>query len=314
MAKVLVSAISIKQQNAISNQITGFTNAHFATGCSSGTTTAVNMRNYNRTLSYSTETESSRTDLATTARIAQGAGGFSSTDIYLIKGFTGSALSNDVNKVSASTNSNSVPTITFSTQRRGPYIHCPVYLKRIYFIGGFSTVYTKLVTYIDTSTDTPTNTTDVLDVIHVGNSLYTKSYSYLIAGYTTGDALTSGVYRLSFSTDTTITLGNLSTTTALSNSLSYYTFGYLVGGTNRLTNTTKFRYSTETFSAGANLDERLEASVPSVTNTKGYVWTGYRTTLSRALYIISWATETITNASYTTGDANTGWLQQSAGA
>lgn len=319
MAKILVSAISIKQKNAISNQITGFTNAHLITGCiTSLSNTTADMRTYNRTLSHATDVESARTAI-TTARMAQCAGGFSSTSIYAIKGFNGSnaatPLSTVVNKITASTDSQSSPTIIFATERRGPFTNCPSYLTRIYFIGGFGAAYSNLSTYIDTSTDTPTDTTDFLAPRHNGSALFTKSFAWLIAGYTTGDALTTAYYKWNFSTDTASTLGNLATATAGGCGLSYDTYGYLFGGTSRGTTTSKFRYSTETFSTGNALPSNYEFGVPSITNTTGYAWTGRRGTALtlRALYKINWSTETIVDVSYNSGDTNGGNTVQAAG-
>lgn len=321
MPKVLVSAISAKQKNAISGQMTGFTNAHFATGSNVGSVTTSSVVNYNKTLSYATNTETIRTNLSTVARVAQGAGSFSSTNIYIMKGYTGAALSSVVNKIAVSTDSQSAPTITFGTDRRGPYFPCPRYLTRIYFICGFSTAYTKLVTYINTSTDTVTETTDFLENRHVGGAFYTKSSAYLFAGYTDADALTKAYFRMDFSSGTSSVLGDMSANQAGNNCMSYDTYGFLVGGpglTSINVQILKFRYSTHTLSTQSpTLDEGFSYSVPYSTKIKGYLWTGYRNdTFNRALYIFDWATGTWSadHKPAASGELSGGWVYQCAGA
>lgn len=325
MPKVLVSAISAKQKNAISGQITGFTNAHFATGSADAAVNSTNVRSYNKTLSYATNTETARTDLSTGARAAQCAGSFSSTDIYIIKGFSGTDLTTTVNKITVSTDSQSAPTISFTLERRGPYYPCPRYLTRIYFICGYgpaqgsSPTYRNLVTYINTSTDTATETTSMLDVIHVGAAFYTKSFAYLFGGYRTNTILASEYYRMNFSTDTFSLSGNMSVAQVGNNCMSYDTYGFLVGAAGLGTEATqilKFRYSTETLSTQSGaINEGLSYSVPYSTKTKGYLWTGYRnSTKNRALYIFDWATGTWSGDHKTvSGETNSGWVYQSAG-
>ncbi len=68
-------------------QVTGFGSGYFLFGDPTGSNSGVG---YNRTISFSTDSESTRT-ANTGPRISQGAGGFSSTNIYHINGYDGSA-------------------------------------------------------------------------------------------------------------------------------------------------------------------------------------------------------------------------------
>jgi len=324
MPKVLVSAV-VKQKNVISAQVTGFTVARFAFGNSQGDSSTANMRLYHETISYATDVRSTQTDMNTTARMVQGAGGFSKTHVYLLKGYLGpaSTLSSTVNKIESSTDTQSSPTITFSEERRGPFYSCPVFLNRIYFIGGYRDIatvgYKSKSTYVDTSTDTATDTTDFLIPAHFGASLYTKSFAYLFKGFTTSDVQISSYYRWSFATDTASSLGTEGGANYGICGISADIFGYLVGGFNTRTATKIFNYNTQTFSTGNTLPSgvSLSDSLGFAYNTKGYCWTGYRfDTTTRNLLNISWATGSISNASYILSSpiASNGWIHQGGGA
>lgn len=330
MPKILISSISNKQ-SSVSAQNTGFNTSYIATGCvSSAALTKANMRNYSRSLQHATETKANRTNLSgAPARICQGAGGFSRTSIYLMKGYNGSDStasgetigSTVVNKVAVSTDSNSSPSISFTTERRGPYVTCPTYFGRIYFITGYNDVgsaYTNLSNYINTATDISINTTNFLATRHVGGTLSTKFNTYLFGGYTSGtptDPVTNNYYKWSFATDTPSSLSTLTTAAAGMCGISHNTYGYLIGGAGDNFAVRKFVFSTETLSAGASLSNYIEYSVPSVSNTTGYCWTGVINTSQRGLLKLAWATGTITDERYTEStDSASGFLIQSGGA
>ena len=327
MPKILVS--SMFKQSSVSAQNTGFNTSYIATGCVSTnfTLTKANMRNYSRSLQHATETKANRTDLSgAPARICQGAGGFSRTNIYLMKGYNGSDSTGQgetigstvVNKVAVSTDSNSSPTISFTTERRGPYVTCPTYFGRLYFITGYNdggAVYSNLSSYINTATDISINTTNFLAARHVGGTLSTKFNTYLFGGYTTGNGVTNNFYKWSFATDTPSSLSTLDTAAAGMCGISHNTYGYLLGGAGDNLAVRKFSFNTETLSNLANLATFLEYSAPSVSNTTGYCWTGVINTSQRGLFKVAWATETITDARYTEStDSASGFLIQSGGA
>lgn len=302
-----------------STQVTGFSSAYFLFGDVTGGMSNVG---YNRTVSFSTDSESSRT-ANTGPRISQGAGGFSSTHIYHINGYQGGIVTVK-NKILASSDSQSTATITFSVERRGATINLPHFTKsRIYFMGGYSDSlgqYRSDVTYITTATDTATNTTAIPAAKHVSMGLYESNNAYVIGGFNSGGANTDTIYKYVMTSDTASTL---STTDSVVNAQGYAfsnsAYGYRANGANvTSTSNIKFTFSTETRSTGSNSPEtslQLFQGVCSATSTVGYVWTGYRSfTLNRAYHKLTFSTETWTNNSYTTADTNSGWINGSSGA
>ncbi len=302
-----------------STQVTGFSSAYFLFGDPTGSNSGVG---YNRTISFSTDSESTRT-ANTGPRISQGAAGFSSTNIYHINGYQG-GLVTVKNKVLAASDSQGTVTISFTVERRGATINLPHYTKsRIYFMGGYSDTlgqYRSDVTYITTATDTATNTTAAPAARHVSMGLYESGNAYIIGGYNSSGANTNTIYKYIMTSDTTSTL---SATDSVSNSQAYAfsnsAWGYRANGAN-VTNASniKFTFSTETRSTGSNSPEgslQLFQGVATATSTVGYVWTGYRNfTLNRAYHKLTFSTETWTNNSYTTGDTNSGWITSNSGA
>jgi len=300
-------------------QVTGFASAYFLFGDVTG---GFSFVGYNRTLSFSTDTESSRT-ANTGPRISQGAGGFSSTDIYHINGYN-AGLNTTKNKILAASDSSSTPSISLTVERRGMTINLPHITKsRIYLLGGYSDSlgqYRADGTYITTASDTATNTTAIPAARHVSMGLYEGNNAYVIGGYDSGGANTSTIYKYIMTTDTASTL---SATDSVANSQGYAfsnsSWGYRANGS-AVTSTSniKFTFSTETRSAGSNSPEaslQLLQGVCSATSTIGYVWTGYRSyTLNRALHRLTFSTEVWTNYSYTTADTNSGWINGSSGA
>ena len=300
-------------------QVTGFSSAYFLFGDPTGSSVGVG---YNRTISFSTDSESART-ANTGPRISQGAGGFSSTNIYHINGYQ-SGLITVKNKILASSDVQSTANVSFTVERRGATNNLPHILKYyIYFMGGYSDSlgqYRSDVTRIITANDTAVNTTAIPAARHVSVGMYQSDNSYIIGGYNTSGATTNTIYKYAMNTDTA---SNTSVTDSVNNAQGYAisnsVWGYRVNGVSVTSaNNIKLTYSTETTSTGSNSPEsslQLFQGVASVTATVGYNWTGYRNyTLNRAYHKLTFSTETWTNNSYTTGDTNSGWITSGSGA
>jgi hypothetical protein len=300
-------------------QVTGFGSGYFLFGDPTGSNSGVG---YNRTISFSTDSESTRT-ANTGPRISQGAGGFSSTNIYHINGYQGGIVTVK-NKILAASDSQGTAVVSFTVERRGATNNLPHLTKsRIYFMGGYSDSlgqYRSDTTYITTASDTATNTTAISAALHVGVAMYENNNAYILGGYTTGNGSTNAIYKYAMNTDTA---SNTSITES-SNMAQGYAFsnaswGYRANGAT-VTNASniKLTFSTETKSTGTNSPEgslQLFQGVSTVTSTVGYVWTGYRNfTLNRAYHKLTFSTETWTNNSYTTGDTNSGWITSGSGA
>lgn len=315
MAKILIR--SLVNISTASPAILPFPNGFFSFGATNGSFSV--RSTFNRTMSKATEVETVRTVMSTVARASQGAGGFSSTNIYHVKGFTTTTV-NTVNKVACATDSQSTPTITFTTERRGPIVPLPPYLGNIYYFGGFdNTNYTSISTYITTSTDTATNTTSIPAGRHLGVSLFTSSHAWLIGGLTTGGGGTTTIYKWNFSASSVSTLAAVDTTAdGQGYGLNYSVFGYKAMGQLSGKACKKFIFSTDTISAGStgigSADADMFAGTQFVTPSVGYLWTGFRTTtFLRTFHKLSFATETWADQSYDTLDANTGWVQGTSG-
>lgn len=305
---------------AAATQVTGFGSGYFSFGDVTGGNSGVG---YNRTISFSTDSESTRTAFTSGLRIPQGAAGFSSTNIYHINGYQG-GLNTTKNKVLAASDSSSTPTISFTVERRGGTINMPHLTKsRIYFMGGYSDTlgqYRTDVTYITTASDTATNTNALPAARHVAPGMYESSNAYVIGGYDSSGATTSTIYKYVMTTDTASTSSATdSVSTSQGYAFSNTSWGYRANGIN-ITNASniKFTFSTETRSTGSNSPESsllLFQGVATVTSTVGYVWTGYRNfTLNRAYHKLTFSTETWANNSYTTADTNSGWITSNSGA
>ena len=300
-------------------QVTGFGSAYFTFGDNTG---ANGNTGYNRTISFSTDSESTRTAV-TGPKQSQGAGGFSSTNIYHINGYAG-GLNTTKTKILAASDSQTSPTISFTVERRGATNNLPHYTKsRIYFMGGYSDTlgqYRTDTTYITTSTDTATNTTAISAALHVSVGMYENTTAYILGGYTTGNGTTTGIYKYVMTTDTASNTSiTESSNMAQGYSFSNSSWGYRANGAT-VTNASniKLTFSTETKSTGTNSPEgslQLFQGVSSATSTVGYVWTGYRNfTLNRVYHKLTFSTETWTNNSYTTADTNSGWITSGSGA
>lgn len=319
MSRILLTSI-LNQRKFGPTQETGFLNIYFSFGAPVANDVGVG---YNRTLAFSNDTESTRTAFTSGLRIGQGAGGFSSTNIYIINGFQ-SGLNTTKNTVLAASDSTSVLTLTFSVERRGPCIPLPQFqLARIYFIGGYSDTLAQFrsdTTYISTATNTSTNTTNLTAARHVAAVVYNNFTCYICQGYTTGGALTNTIYKYTMSTDTTSTTSISETINgAQGYGFSNTIFGVRANGTTGTSiRNIKITYATETKASIANSPQsnlQLFQGVASTTSSTGYVWTGYRSyTLNRALHKYTYSSDTWTNNSYTTADTNNGWIYSTSGA
>lgn len=300
-------------------QVTGFSSAYFTFGDNTG---ANGNTGYNRTISFSTDSESTRAAV-TGPKQSQGAGGFSSTNIYHINGYAG-GLNTTKTKILAASDSQTTPTISFTVERRGATNNLPHYTKsRIYFMGGYSDTlgqYRSDTTYITTASDTATNTTAISAALHVSVGMYENNNAYILGGYTTGNGTTNAIYKYVMTTDTASNTSiTESSNMAQGYSFSNSSWGYRANGAT-VTNASniKLTFSTETKSTGTNSPEgslQLFQGVSSATSTVGYVWTGYRNfTLNRAYHKLTFSTETWSNNSYTTADTNSGWITSGSGA
>lgn len=311
MAKILISSL-FKQA------VAPFPNGYFSFGSTDLGNTVLTQNN--NTISKATDVESTRTSMATVARISQNAGGFSSTNIYHVKGYDG-GLNTNVNKVLCATDTQAIPTIDFTTNRRGPFGPLPPYLGRLYYFGGFDDTtpeYTNLSTYISTSTDTPVNTTNITSPRHVGTVLFNASNAWLIGGTTTGGGGTNTIYKWTFSTDSISTIADTDTVTGSQGyGINYTSFGYRSLGVGATRTNGKFTYSTDTMTAGTacstgQADAVMFAGTQYVTESDGYLWTGHRgSTLYRTLLQLTFATEAWTDKKYA---FNTGWISGTSGA
>lgn len=318
MAKILITAL-LKQYRLAqkSPAVTSFSNGYFSFGDNSGGFTSLTQ--FNRTISKTTDTESTRTDMSTAGRASQGASSFNSTDIYHIKGYI-AGLSTTVNKVVGATDSQSSPTIAFTVERRGPMVPCPPYLGRIYYFGGYrdtDATYRADTTYINSSTDTATNDTNITAQRHAGVSLFNSSFVWLVGGYDINGYTTNTIYKWVFASSSISTLSETDVSNSVAYSLNSLSAGYRVAGDGAsYDNNKKLTYATDTLSSIQDSpdSETLYNGTQYVTLTDGYCWTGWRgSTLYRTLHKLSFATETWTNNSYTTADANDGWIQSTSG-
>lgn len=297
-------------------QFSGFNNGYFSYGDTSG---AFDFVTYNRTISFSTDTESSRTAL-TTGRIPQGASGFSPTSVYHVKGYSGT-LNTTVDRISSTTDTSATPTITFTVERRGPIIPLPNYNRnRIFIFGGYrdtDSTYRSDTSYITQNTETTADATSIPAARHIGVSLYTRDNAYCVGGFDSTAATTTTIYKYIMNTDSVSTLAATAASSTQGYGLNYSSFGYRANGTpTSYSSNNKFTFSTETVSAGVSGPETVLVyqGVSMVSTSVGYCWTGYRqSTLNRFYHKLTFATETWANNSYTTGDVSTGWIVGAGG-
>jgi len=292
-------------------QSSGFNRGYLGFGDTSGT-----YQRFNRTLSFSTYTETVQTIFATAARI-QPATGASPSHIYLVKGYAATGISATVNKVSGLTSTEVVPTITFSVERRGAGGNPMVQFQksRMYFCGGYSDstgTYRTEVTYITQNTETTATVATLPAGRHMGGAFMTLTDGYTIGGYDSGGAASNTNYRYQFSNDTVTTGAGDSYNTQNATTFSSGIYGYRVQGVAMgSTTNTRYNFSTATWSASATTPEsqyQVFGAGSYVNEYEGAVWGGYQSYLKRIVYRLAFSTETYTNSSYTTGDTNSGFL------
>lgn len=271
----------------------------------------------NRSLSFATYTETTHTNMSTTARI-QPMPCPSPTHVYQMKGYTSGGYTSTVNKQQAFTNTESVPTITFATERRGGSMPMPhLNRNRMYYIGGYSdslAVYTTTISWVTQNTETETVSSATLPGgRHLSATLFNTIESYSVGGYTPGGGTSSTNYRYTFATDATATMTADTYNSQNPCGFSSNTTGYRVQGQGpSYTQNTKYSFSSGTWAAAPNSPENNGTALGMgafVNQYEGAVWGGYQSYfLKRLVYRLAWATETYTNSSYTTGDANSGFI------
>lgn len=319
MAKILIASL-LKQP------VSPFSNGYFSFGATDGP--LANRTQYNRTISKATEVESVRLIMNTVSRISQNAGGYNSTSIYHVKGYGSTdlvtnSIITDVNKVLCASDTQSSPNTVFTNQRRGPLGPLPPYNQRIYYFGGYNDVagsYSADTTFIITPTDTAVNATSIPGSRHVGTALFNSLAAWLVGGFTTGGGGTVTVFKYVFATDSPSTLAAVD---PIADGQAYgvnsSTNGYKCMGAASGKNVRKINFSTDvlstTTSGTGSADASMYAGSQFVSASTGYLWTGYRaTTLARTLHLLTFATDSWADRSYTPGDVNSGWVQATSGA
>ena len=313
MAKILIASL-LKQP------VSPFSNGYFSFGATDG---ALAVRTqFNRAIGKATEVEAVRLIMNTVSRISQNAGGYNSTSIYHVKGYDG-GLNTDVNKVLCASDTQSSPNTVFTNQRRGPFGPLPPYNQRIYYFGGYNDAtpaYLPNTTYIMTPTDTAVNATSIPAERHVGVTLFNSLAAWLVGGFTTGGGSTTTIYKYIFATDSPSTLAAVDPVScAQGYGVSSSTNGYKCLGLNSGKSIRKIDFSTDILSTTTSGTGAADAAMYSgsqfVSQSTGYLWTGYRSsTFLRTLHLLTFATDSWSDRSYTTGDLNTGWVQGTGGA
>lgn len=283
---------------------------------------------FSRKYTFSNSTESSNSDFTTGKKIVQGTAFWSSlsSKVYLISGYTGSGLDTNVNTQAFSTNTQStISNSWMGVVRRGTT--APGQFFGIRFdassgscaiMGGYSDntgLYYARIDYLQTFNETGGYAGDNTFSSHVGISFASYENYYYAGGY-------ESITTMSKRNNTT---GSVSTLAA-TDTAGYYGYGtgnwgygYRFGGTyfQNYSNTMRFNYYNETRQTGTSLPStqpQFSPGTTGVSNVFAYLWTGYRgSTLNRFLNLYSWSTDTFTDASYTTGDTNNGWIYATGG-
>lgn len=271
--------------------------------------------NINRTLSFATYTETTHTAFSTARRI-QPMSCASPTHVYQFKGYTTSGYTSTVNKVSAFTSTESVPTISFSVERRGGMIVMPHFQRsRMYYVAGYSDstgVYTANTSYVTQNTETETAASNAVSTgRHMGGTMMTNVVAQLVGGYTAGGGTTNANDQYTFATDTRATSTgdtyNTQNPTCFSSNVSGYRFSGVGMGA---TTNTKYSFAGNTWSATTNTPDsngQIFGAGPVVNEYEGIIFAGYQSYAKRIVYRLTWSTEVFTNSSYTTGDPNAGF-------
>jgi len=302
-------------------------NAYFGFGDVTGFHTLVQ---YNRVLSFSSNTESSNTNFTTGAKIPQGFSAFSNYTqrMYIFSGYNGSGTDGNTNYSSITSNTQgTISSAWAGVTRRGgaaPAAYFGIRNDTSYsqlWFGGYSDttgLYYSRLDALLTVTETGSAIGNNGYVSHVGCGFSSFIDTYFVGGLSNG-AQISTISKRNWST------GTVSTLSATDNATGYYTYGvsnwgygYRFGGigNTNYANTLRFNFYNETRQTGTSLPSTQiqYAGVTSASNVFGYLWTGYRQfTLNRFLNLYSWSTSTISDNSYTTADTSSGWIHAGAG-
>ena len=292
-------------------QATGFNRGYLFFGDNAAGYSAIN-----RVLSFATYTETTYTNFSTAARI-QPMTCASPTHVYQFKGYTSGGYTSTVNKISPFTSTETVPTISFSTERRGGMIVMPHFQRsRMYYVAGYSDstgVYTANTSYVTQNTETETVASNAVSTgRHMGGTMMTNVVAQLVGGYTAGGGTTNANDQYTFATDTRATSTgdtyNTQNPTCFSSNVSGYRFSGVGMGA---TTNTKYSFAGNTWSATTNTPDsngQIFGSGPIVNEYEGIIFGGYQNYAKRNVYRLTWSTEVFTNSSYTTGDANAGFI------
>jgi hypothetical protein len=234
-----------------------------------------------------------------------------------MKGYSGGLIST-VNKQQAFTNTESTVTITFATERRGGCYPMPHFQRdRMYYAGGYSdslAQYRTDITYVSQTTESNSTVAFTGTPQHMGGTLFNTINAYFYSGYTSGGGATSANMRYAFANDTTAVSTN-DGYGARQNPVSFSSdvYGYGIQGVGiGYTSNYRFTFSSATWAVSTASPEnngQIVGGGAFANPTEGAVWGGYNSYfLKRLLYRLAWSTETYTNSSYTTSDANTGFI------
>jgi hypothetical protein len=153
---------------------------------------------------------------------------------------------------------------------------------------------------------------------HVGSGFSSFQKTYFVGGIDNGTNRNYISYR-------DWTTGTVATVAATDTAAGYYGYGasnwgygYRFAGAGSYTyaNTLRFSFANETSQTGTALPSSQSqfSGSTSASSVNAYLWTGYRSsTLNRFLNLYSWSTSTISDGSYVTADASSGWINGTAG-
>ena len=301
--------------------------AYFGFGDTSGSNTA--LQQYNRVLTFSSLTESSNTAFTTGGKIPQGFSSFSNYTqrMYIFSGFNGSGTDANTNYSSLTTNTQGTISSAWAgvTRRGGSSpanyfgIRFDTNFAQVWF-GGYSDntgLYYSRLDALLTATETGTSLGSNSYTCHVGAGFASFQKAYFVGGIDNGTNRNYISYR-DWTTGTVATVAATDTGAGYySYGLSNWAYGYRFAGTGSIgpTNNLRFSFANETSQAASSLvgSSTLFAGSTSASSVFGYIWTGYQNTLNRYLNLYSWSTSTVSNNSYSTADASSGWINATGG-
>lgn len=298
-------------------QATGFNKGYLAFGDVSGGYTT-----FNRSLSFATYTETTNTAMSTAARI-QPMSCASPTHVYMMTGYSSAGYASTVNKLTSNTSTESTVTISWNNGRRGGSNPCAhLNRDRMYYFAGYSdslAQYLTTISYVTQNNDTDTNSAGALGGgRHMSATLFNRVQAHVVGGYTPGGGTSNTNYKYTYATDAVATVTGDTYNTQNGCGFSSDVAGYRVQGAGIATNqNTKYTFSSDSWAAATNSPEangQAFGCAQYVNEYEGALWCGYNNAFAkRLLYRLAWATETYTNSSYTTGDANSGFLYYPGG-